>query len=57
MARKDGTISLGFAGSVKFHAAGLGPSEKLEQQMERVQQEQWRLQDQEALVEKLAWWS
>ncbi len=48
-------MSLGFEGRVKFHAAGLGPGEKLEQQKEQLQQEQRRLQDQqEALVEKLA---
>ena len=55
MARIDGTISLGFAGRVKFQAAGRGPGEKLEEQRERLQQEQRKLQDQqEALVEKLA---
>ena len=54
MARKDRTISLGFAGHFKFPIAGLGPGEKLEQQKERLQQEQQRLRDQqEALVEKL----
>ena len=55
MARIDGTISLGFAGRVKFQAAGRGPGEKLEEQRERLQQEQRKLHDQqEALVEKLA---
>ncbi len=55
MARMDGTISLGFAGRVKFQAAGRGPGEKLEEQRERLQQEQRKLNDQqEALAEKLA---
>ncbi len=40
MARMDGTISLGFAGRVKFQAAGRGPGEKMEEQRERLQQEQ-----------------
>ncbi len=51
----DGTISLGFVGRVKFLAAGRGPGEKLEEQRERLQQEQRKLHDQqEALAEKLA---
>ncbi len=55
MARIEGTISLGFTGRVKFQAAGRGPGEKLEEQRERLQQEQCKLQDQqEALIEKLA---
>ncbi len=55
MAWIDGTISLGFAGRVKFQAAGRGPGEKLEEQTERLQQEQRKLHDQQqALVEKLA---
>ncbi len=37
-ARNDGIISLGLAGRVKFHTAGLGPGEKLEQQKEQLQQ-------------------
>ncbi len=36
MTRMDGTISLGFAGRVKFQAAGRGPEEKLEEQRERL---------------------
>ncbi len=55
MARMEGTISLGFAGRVKFQGAGRGPGEKLEEQRERLQQEQRKLHDQqEALAEKLA---
>ncbi len=55
IARIDSTISLGFAGRVKFQAAGQGPGEKLEEQRERLQQEQRKLHEQqEALVEKLA---
>ncbi len=55
IARIDGTISLGFASRVKFQAAGRGPAEKLEEQRERLQQEQRKLHDQqEALAEKLA---
>ncbi len=55
MARIDGTFSLGFAGRVKFQAAGRGPGEKLEEQREHLQQDQRKLQDQQAaFVEKLA---
>ncbi len=55
LARIDGIINLGFAGRVKFQAAGRGPAEKLEEQRECLQQEQRNLQDQqEALAEKLA---
>ncbi len=55
IARIDSTINLGFAGRVKFQAAGRGPGEKLEEQRERLQQEQRKLHDQqEALAEKLA---
>ncbi len=55
MARSDGTISLSFAGRVKFLAAGRGPDKKLEEQRERLQQEQSKWHDQqEALVKNLA---
>ena len=55
MARIDCTISLGFAGRVRFQAAGRGTGEKLKEQRERLQQEQCKLHDQqEALGEKLA---
>ncbi len=55
MARMDGTISLGFASRVKLQASGQGLGEKLEEQRERLQQEQRKLHDQqEALAEKLA---
>ena len=55
MARIDGTICLGFPGCVKIQVAGHGPGKKLEEQRERLQQEQRKTQDQqEALAEKLA---
>ncbi len=55
MARIDGTISVGFAGRVKFQAAERRPGEKLEEQRERLLQEQRKLHDQqEAIREKLA---
>ncbi len=47
MARIDGTINLGFAGRVRFQAAGRCPGEKLEQQRDRLQQEQRKLQRRE----------
>ncbi len=46
LARTNST-SLGFAGIVKFQAAGQCPGDKLEEQRERLQQEQHKLHDQQ----------
>ncbi len=55
MALINGAINLGFAGRVKFLATGPGPGKKMEEQRERLQQEQHKLQDQqEALTQKVA---
>ncbi len=55
MARIYSTISLGFAGRLRFQAAGCVPGKMLEEQRERLQEEERKLHDQqEALAEKLA---